>query len=345
MGPKLQNLLKYLVFLGIGATLFYLAFRNTEFDKLMYDLQRARYEFVIASAIMGYLAFVSRGLRWKYLIRPMGYQVDNWNAIHAITVGYFINSAIPRAGELARCTALNQTDKVPVNRLFGTVIVERIIDLIMLGLLAVLTVFLEYDKLVQFFKTAFAADTGSTDEPSGLWWKLTLASVIFGILIVLYFFRGRFRENPAYHKVRAFWHGIKEGLLSFSKLENKAAFIGHTLFIWTMYFAMSYIVVFALPATSHVDPSSGLFVVIVGALGIIAPSPGGIGTFHYFAMLGMGVIGVAADDALSFATLVHSAQFIMTIIAGLIALAAIARVRQRNRKAEAQQAMANEAAS
>ncbi len=338
MKPKLQSILKYLIFLGIGATLFYLAFRNTEFEKLMYDLKRARYEFVIASMIMGYLAFVSRGLRWKYLIKPMGYNVHNWNAINSITVGYFINSAIPRAGELARCTALYQTDKVPVNRLFGTVIVERIIDLIMLALLSVLTVILEYDKLVQFFEEAFAADTGSAEDSSGLWWKLTLASVILGFLIVLYFFRGRFKENPAYHKVREFWYGIKEGLLSFAKMENKIAFIGHTVFIWTMYFVMSYIVVFALPSTSHIDPSSGLFVVIVAALGIIAPSPGGIGTFHYFAMLGMGVIGVAADDALSFATLVHSAQFIMTVIAGLIALAAVTRVRHRNKKAERQAA-------
>lgn len=94
---------------------------------------------------------------------------------------------------------------------------------------------------------------------------------------------------------------------------------------------MSYVVVFALPSTSHIDPSSGLFVVIVGALGILAPSPGGIGTFHYFAMVGMGIIGVAADDALSFATLVHSSQTVMTLLAGFVAMGGAYRVRRRRK--------------
>ena len=156
-----------------------MAFRNTEFDKLMNDLKRARYEYVIAGMIMGYLAFVSRGIRWKYLIEPMGFKTNTWHSIHAISLGYFTNALIPRAGELARCTSLNQMDKVPVNRLFGTVIVERIIDLIMMASLALLTLFLEYDKIIAFFDKTMNVDAGSESD-SGLWWKLTAASVIFG---------------------------------------------------------------------------------------------------------------------------------------------------------------------
>ncbi len=324
--------MKYLVFLGVGGTLFYMAFRNTEFEKLMGDLQRARYEYVIAGMVMGYLAFVSRGMRWRYLIEPMGFKVNTWHSIHAISLGYFTNALIPRAGELARCTSLNQMDKIPVNRLFGTVIVERIIDLIMMASLAMLTLVLEYDNIMAFFKTTMNADVGQ-DQDSGLWWKLTLAIVVFGGLLVFYFFRGRFREHPVYGKVKDFWLGIKDGLKSFKRIEHKVPFILHTLFIWNMYFWMSYIVVFALPSTSGIDPSSGLFVVIVGALGILAPSPGGIGTFHYFAMVGMGIIGIAKADALSFATLVHTGQTVMTLIAGFVAMGVMYRIRRR-RKAQ-----------
>lgn len=331
MSERVKSILKYLVFLGVGGTLFYMAFRNTEFEKLTDDLRKARYEYVIASMIMGYLAFVSRGIRWKYLIEPMGFKTNTWHSIHAISLGYFTNALIPRAGELARCTSLNQMDKVPVNRLFGTVIVERIIDLIMMASLALLTLYLEYGKIMAFFEETMNADIGEESD-SGLWWKLTLVSVVFGALLVFYFFRNKFREHPVYGKVKEFWLGIKEGLKSFKRIEHKTLFLFHTLFIWAMYFLMSYIVVFALPSTSGINPSSGLFVVIVGALGIIAPSPGGIGTFHYFAMVGMGIIGIAADDALSFATLVHTGQTVMTLIAGFVAMGVMYRLR-RQRKA------------
>ncbi len=333
MNPKLQSALKYLIFLGIGGTLFYLAFRNTEWDKLVSDFRRANYWYVLASMIMGWLAFVSRGFRWVYLIEPMGFKVNKWNSVHSVTVGYFTNSLIPRAGEVARCTALNQTDKVPVDKLFGTVVVERLVDLLMMILLLGVVLITEYDTVLNFWTETMQSEGGNVDESSNnLAIKIFVAALIFGGILMFYFFRRKFSHHPIYHKVRGFWHGFKDGLKSFKNLENKGAFIFHTLFIWTMYFVMSYIVVFALPATSGLSPSEGLFVVLVGALGILAPSPGGIGTFHYFAMVGMGIVGVAAADGLSFATLVHGGQTIMTVIAGLVSTAALVRIRRRRKK-------------
>lgn len=332
MSAKLKSILKYLLFLGIGASLLYLAFRNTEFDKLMNDFRQANYWYVVGSMIMGYLAFVSRGIRWKYLLEPMGHKVKTWSSIHAITMGYFTNAILPRAGEVARCTALYQVEKVPVNKLFGTVIVERIVDLIMLVALALLTLVLEYDKIIHFFDMAFEADPTVGDSSIGIWWKVLLALLIAGSGIILYLFRDRFSDNAIYVKVREFYYGLKDGLRSFNQMDNKLPFILHTLFIWSMYFLMSYTVVFALPSTEHIGPSEGLFVVIVSALGILAPSPGGIGTFHYFAMLGMTVVGVAEEDGLSFATLVHGGQTLMTILAGLVSTAAIYRLRKKAKK-------------
>src|SRR5690606_30260646 len=114
------------------------------------------YTYVIFSIIMGYLAFMSRGMRWVLLLEPLGKKPNTWNAIHSVTIGYFANLLVPRAGELARCTALYQTDDIPVNRLFGTVILERVIDMIMLLFLVLLTLILEFDLLMQLFDTAFA---------------------------------------------------------------------------------------------------------------------------------------------------------------------------------------------
>lgn len=311
-----------------------MAFKNTEWDKIVDDFKNAKYEYVILSMIMGFLAFVSRGIRWTYLLEPIGYKVNKWRSIHAISMGYFMNALIPRAGEVARCTTLNQTDKVPVDRLFGTVILERVIDFIMLSFLICLTLFLEYDNIQSFFDETLGKNT---DKEEGISWKLITGIAFVLGLILLYLMRGRLRKHPFYQKIKDFWAGLKEGVKSISKLEHKWFFLGHTLFIWSMYFLMSYIVVFALDSTSHIDPSAGLFVMIVGAFGIIAPSPGGIGSYHYLAMVGMGVIGIAKDDALSFATLVHTGQTVMTLIAGGVALLMLYRLRKSRKLEKAQQ--------
>lgn len=305
-----------------------MAFKNTEWSKLSEDFSQARYEFIFLSMLMGFLAFVSRGIRWTYLLEPIGYKVNKWHAIHSISMGYFMNMLIPRAGEVARCTTLNQTDKVPVDKLIGTVILERVIDFIMLALLICLTLILEYDNILSFFDV-----TMGKSEPSegGLGWKSIVGIVFMIFLVTLYLMRGKLRKHPFYKKIKEFWAGLVEGLKSISKLEHKWFFIGHTLFIWAMYFLMSYVVVFALDSTKHIDPSAGLFVMIVGAFGIIAPSPGGIGSYHYLAMIGMGVIGIANDDALSFATLVHTGQTVMTLIAGAVAIVIVYKIRRKNK--------------
>lgn len=322
---RLQKILKYLFFLAIGGLFLYLALRNTDFEKLAYDFAHANYGYVLFSMVIGYLAFVSRGLRWNLLLEPLGKKAQPWHAIHAITVGYLANAVVPRAGELARCTSLHSTDKIPVNRLFGTVVLERIIDGLMLLSIMVLTFILEWDKLQDFFQEAFK---GQEPTGSGIWWKLALVLSFLGVLVLLYLFRHKFQNLPLYARIRSFWQGFKEGLRSFQSLEHKWAFLGHTLFIWAMYYLMIYVVVFALPATDHINPSNGLFLMTVGGLGMIVPTPGGIGSYHYLVMLALGVLGVPRSDGVSFATLVHGGQFVMTLISGLIALAMVYRARR-----------------
>lgn len=320
-----------MLFLGLGGFLFYQAFKNTEFTKLVDDFAHARYEYAILSMIMGYIAFISRGIRWIYLLEPLGEKPKLWNSIHAVTIGYFTNLLIPRAGELARCTALNRTDKIPVNRLFGTVVLERIIDLFMMALLVGLTFILEYDNLMDFFQNSSGEASEETSN-SGLALKLALGGVVVGAFIVAYYFRDKFRHFPLYSKVKDFWAGFKEGLKSLSKIKRKWEFAAHTLFIWILYYLMFYVNIFAMDATRNIDTSNGLFMMMSASFGMIIPAPGGIGSVHYLVMLAGQVIGLSADDGVSFGTLVHSAQTLMTIISGLIAFAFIYRARRKLKK-------------
>ncbi len=319
--------------MAVGAGLFYLAFRNTEFEKLANDFRKADYTYVILSIIMGYLAFISRGMRWVLLLEPLGKRPNTWNAIHSVTVGYFANMLVPRAGELARCTALYQTDDIPVNRLFGTVILERVIDFLMLLFLVLLTLILEFDLLMKLIDTAFSATKGGEDSNTGLYIKIAIGGVIVIGGIALYLLREKFMLHPVYQKVRDFWDGIKEGLKSISQLKSKTPFILHTIFIWLMYYLMVYICVFSLDATKDLSPSSGLLVMIAAGFGMVVPTPGGIGAYHYLVMLGLGVLGVASDDGVSFATLVHTGQLVMTVITGTIAAGFLWRARRRKKLA------------
>lgn len=296
----------------------------------MEDLKGAKYSYIILSMVMGYVAFVSRGLRWKLLLEPIGEKANTWHAIHAVAIGYLSNLLVPRAGELARCTALYQADKIPVNKLFGTVILERVIDFIMLVSLVLLTFVLEFEQLQTFFSNTLAQAEGQTGGNNSL--KIIIGLIILSGAVAFYFLRHRFKHLPLYARIKDFWIGIKDGLKSIGKLEHKLSFILHTLFIWSMYYLMVYVCVFALPETENIDPSSGLFVMIVAGLGMVVPTPGGIGSYHYLVKMAMVVIGVSATVGLSFATLVHTGQIIMTVVGGGIAFAAMGRHRLKNKR-------------
>lgn len=310
----------------------YLAFRKAEWSKLVSDFQSADYRYVIYSMIMGYAAFISRGLRWNLLLEPLGKKAKPWNAVHAISIGYFANIAVPRAGEVMRCTSLKSTDDIPLERLFGTVVLERVIDAAILLALIVLTFILQLSNLQTFFEQAFA-QSGGSEGGIDLKWVLLGGILVFGLLAFL--LRHRIQALPIFVKVRELWQGFKEGFKSLSKVQNKWAFYGHTAFIWIMYFLMIYIVIFALPATSEISLANALFVMIAGGMGMVVPAPGGIGSYHYLVMLALGVIGVSEADGLSFATLVHSGQMVMTLIAGVIALPMIYRARRILKKQSA----------
>ncbi len=326
MKARFKDILKYFLFLSIGGVFLYLAFRKAEWSKLVEDFQSADYSYVILSMIMGYAAFISRGLRWNLLLEPLGKKAKPWNAVHAISVGYFANAVVPRAGEVMRCTSLKSTDDIPLERLFGTVVLERVIDAIILLALILFTFIIQLGNLQDFFSQAFANAEGA--ESSGLSLKLILI-IGFGLLVVLAFiFRRRIQALPIFAKVRELWQGFKEGFKSLSKVEHKWAFYGHTAFIWIMYFLMIYVVIFALPATEDISLANGLFVMIAGGMGMVVPSPGGIGSYHYLVMLALGVLGIQEADGLSFATLVHSGQLIMTLIAGVLALPMVYRARR-----------------
>lgn len=329
MKPAVKNTIKYTAFAGLAFLLLFFAFRNVDPAELWDDLKHAHYGYVFASVLMGYAAIVSRGLRWKLLLEPLGYHPKTWNAIHSVSALYFVNLALPRAGELARCTSLNQVEDIPVNKLFGTVLLERTIDMVFLLFIVAAAVVVNLSYLEQLFAMT---NTGS-EEGGGM-----LIYILVGLaalaVIVFFAFRQRIQASPLFAKVRDFYEGLKDGFKAVFKMKKKAqaAFWFHSVFIWLCYFFMVYVCFFAIEETAHLTIADGLFIMVAASLGIVIPVPGGIGAYHYLVGSAMVVLGFTHEIGLGFATIVHSAQTLMLLGTGAIAMFILYLERRRRKK-------------
>jgi uncharacterized protein (TIRG00374 family) len=275
------------------------------------------------SIVCSVTAFVSRAYRWNILIEPLGYKPSLKNTTYSVIIGYFANLALPRLGEVTRCGTLNKAEKVPFDELLGTVIVERVFDVICLLIVILLTAFFEYARLGNFlllnlydpFKDKIQQYAQS---------PLFIAAVIVLLVAVILFIRA-IRKNSGKHgfisKIVALLKGIVEGLKSVRKIKRPGSFVFHTIFIWTLYFFSSYVCFFALPATSQLDWKAGLFVLAIGGMSMSAPVQGGIGVFHLLVSQGLLLYSIPHEHGIAFATLIHSTQAILMIVLGSLSFA------------------------
>ena len=290
-------------------------------DSVIRDLQLVDYRFVILSFIFGAWAYINRGLRWIVLIDALGYKSSKLNSVAAVSVGYFTNLFIPRAGEISRCTALNQVEKVPVDKLFGTILIERVIDFIILIFIILISVFLKSGEIIRSFNEYQKIER----EPSNT--KVIILGSLLFIGILIYLFQNKIKKTPFYNKVKQFIEGLKEGFKSIKKIKNKTSFWLHTFSIWTMYFLMTYICFQCIEETSHLTISDGLFLLFLGGIGMAIPTPGGIGSYHLMVMIGLvalqipnGFVSIEKyneyNPAMLFPIIIWFAQSFVAIIMG-----------------------------
>ncbi len=311
----------YLAFLGIGALLFYLAAAAVEdWDALKRDMQSASWPGIAASFVMGYLAIVSRGMRWLLLLDPLGHKPKGAHSVHAVAFAYFANTFVPRSGELARCAALNQTDNIPVDQLFGTVISERVIDFVFLFLLTAIAVVGNLD--------AFALLLETMELPAGQGLFLVGGLGVVGAGLFWAFRKPLMKWGPV-AKVVAFLLGVWEGLISIRHMRRKGLFIAHTAFIWTMYFLMAYVIFQSIDRLAGIGVLEAVFVMVAGGFGMVMPAPGGIGAYHWAVKLAFVALGYEGDLGFAVANVVWFTQTAMIILTGGIAYLALLWFRVR----------------
>jgi uncharacterized protein (TIRG00374 family) len=319
---RVIRILKFLAFLAIGIGLLWLAFRNVKFKDLADELKNADYFWIILSVLFGLLAYISRARRWILLIHPLGYKPAMWHTFHALMTGYLANLALPRIGEITRCIALNRKEKIPVDQLVGTVVVERTIDFISLLIIMVVVFFTSSSQINMFLRESILVPLrDKVLALSGFTRVIWIISIL--ILVVLLFLLIRYRKDLRkirfFSKIFDLARGVINGLKSIAGLERKWEFILHTLFIWMNYALMTWVVAFALESTSQLSLHNAIFILVIGGLAMSAPVQSGIGIFHWTVTRGIALVeGVTLEEGLSYAIFTHESQLIFILVIGAI---------------------------
>ena len=320
MSGPLKTFLQYaFIFLITGLLIWFALSGLTGENKGEYLLDTWRSAdkwWLMAMAVIAIISHLLRAERWRMLLEPSGYKPTLKSSFLSLMIGYLVNLVIPRGGEVSRCYNLYKLDKTPVEISFGTVVVERIVDLVCLLLLIAAAFIVEWEKLFAFIGSL---PIGTGNNSSRL---VILAIVGVVLLLILAIAIWLVKRNK---KLNAFvvrtWHGFKDGLLSIFRLKNKGLFIFYSLTIWFLYFLMSYTVILAFPETKHLGVNAVLSLFAIGSIAMAAPLPGGTGSYHVLVPQGLVFLyNIAEPDAIAFTFIFHGWQTAIMIAGGAISL-------------------------
>jgi uncharacterized protein (TIRG00374 family) len=325
MNKSISKGLRVFFFLSLGIIILWWLYKDQDPEKLTEILKKdVGYGWIFLSLIMGLLSHISRTIRWQMLIEPVEKRPRTFNTFLAVMIGYLANLAIPRMGEISRCAVLSRYEEVSFSRLVGTVVTERVLDLIMLLISLALMIVLQYNAFVEVVNNKMDL-TRLGDFFTSKWFLIVLAiSAVF-----IYIFRKSISNFKLFVKLKGLWHKFKEGLFSYKNVKNKPMFFIHTVLIFLLYYLMIYVCFFGFPFTKDLGLGAGLAVFVLGSFGMVAPVQGGIGPWHFMVISTLLFFGVQAPQAAAFALLVHGSLNGMIVITGLLSLVALPIVNKK----------------
>jgi uncharacterized protein (TIRG00374 family) len=334
MNKKILSLLQYALFLGLGIFLVWWSLSRIspdEKEKMLVSLHNANYWYLIPVVIALLASHFSRAMRWKILMEPLGYKTHIGNTYLAVLIGYLANLAIPRLGEILKCTILAKYEKVPADKLVGTIVAERAFDMICLALVMVICIITQTDLIGDFIYNLARENVGT---------GLSVTKIVIGVGILvaagaamLFVFK-KFAHISFVTKIKKIVAGVWQGLTSVRFVKHKGWFIFHTLFIWSMYLASVQIGMWALKETSHYGLIESLTVLFTGSVAMIV-TPSGIGLYPILVMQTMELYGLSQAYGTAFGWLLWTVQFFQILIFGLIAAVALPYINKNRKYAQA----------
>jgi len=312
LNKKTSKTLWYVVFLALGVALLWFSFRNIDLSQLWTDIKSAKYSWMLLSLACLAISLFFRALRWNIQIEALGYKTRASSTYGAVLIAYLANCIFPRLGEVVRCSVLKRKENIPFDKTLGSVISERIIDLTVLFGLAFLVIVFQW-KLLGSLVTSWMVPLIN---------KL-INNVLLGIIVILVGVVGivfLIRIIKRNKKIASLWHGFVDGIKSVVTMKKKWRFVLYTLAVWVFYVFMTWLPFYMLAETSHLGLVEAITLLGIATLGVVAPVPGGIGTYHFIAItLLSGFYGISEQVAGSFAAINHGSQMIFYLITGLLA--------------------------
>ncbi len=322
MNKKIGSALKYIFFIGGGIFLVWWQFSKmtpSQFEKFTFSLAHADYRVLIPVVIMALASHVSRSMRWRILMEPMGYAPSLLNTFGVTMVGYLANSFVPRLGEILKCSMLGRYENIPVQKLIGTIIIERIFDFVCYLIFIVITVLIQYSLVGNFVQEELSFFTkNNTGVP--LWGRIAIfiAAVYLFILLLRFLFK-KYAASIFIQRVKKFFTGLSEGIGTIRKLKKRGQFIAHTFFIWSMYLLQIYVGFSAIKEVSHLGLDAACSVLTLATLAMII-TPGGIGTFPTAIFLVLGLYSIDRSTGEAFGWLMWGATTFIVLFFGLLSL-------------------------
>lgn len=312
MNKKTSKTLWYVVFLALGVALLWFSFRNIDLSQLWTDIKSAKYSWMLLSLACLAISLFFRALRWNIQIEALGYKTRASSTYGAVLIAYLANCIFPRLGEVVRCSVLKRKENIPFDKTLGSVISERIIDLLVLFGLAFLVIVFQW-KLLGSLVTSWMVPLLNKLINNVLLGIVVILAGIAGIVLLIKIIK----RNK---KIASLWHGFVDGIKSVVTMKKKWRFVLYTLGVWGFYVIMTWLPFYMLPETSHLGLVEAITLLGIATLGVVAPVPGGIGTYHFIAItLLSGFYGISEQVAGSFAAINHGSQMIFYLITGVIA--------------------------
>lgn len=324
-------ILKYAIVLAIVAFLIWLSFHHftqQNWRDMVGAMQQARYILLLPVFILMLLSHYLRSLRWKQLIEPMGYNPPLLDLFCALLTGYLANQFLPRGGEVIRCTVITKKHKIPVEKLIGTIISERAVDVLCLLIVGVSIFFIEYSMLSTPVQHVLVHNPAANTGTHGINW-VAVAAIAAG-LVLLVFIISRVGKTFSSFLVKIL-RGFKEGFLSIKKVRSRSRFIAYTIGMWACYIITTWVGCFAMQATQQLGLTTAVVLLFAGSLGIIV-TPGGVAAYPIAIQKVVTLYGINEDIGLAFGWLLWCTQFIFTIVFGTLAYIIITKRAKKYEK-------------
>ena len=323
-----KDILKLVLFLSLGVFFVWFSLKDLSPEQRSMILTNAkevmhdnRWIYLIICVFIGFLSVLFRGLRSVLMIEPLGHKVSKTNSYHAVMIGYLANLAFPRLGELLRCSILQKYEKVPFQKSLGTVITERIIDIIIFGIMLLIALGLESERLFSILENSNVSEkVMAMLSGSG---KYIILGAMAAVVILIYALRKKISNLSIYQKVVKILKGFWAGLVSIKDLKNPFLFVVYSVLIWICFFLMFYVCTFAFPSLMALWAKTvilaSLACVVVGTLGFIV-AQGGLGAYPLLVSMVLLLYGISEESGLAIGWVVWTTETIMYLVLGLISL-------------------------